>query len=44
MKGHLHMTYSGLEDFGLRWENGLLVTAKGAEMMSNKYMDIYEIE
>jgi Xaa-Pro aminopeptidase len=31
-------------DFGLRWENGLLVTAKGAEMMSNKHMDIYEIE
>jgi Xaa-Pro aminopeptidase len=31
-------------DFGLRWENGLLVTAKGAEMMSKSHMEIIEIE
>jgi Xaa-Pro aminopeptidase len=31
-------------DFGLRWENGLLVTANGAEMMSKSHMEVYEIE
>jgi len=30
-------------DFGLRWENGLLVTATGSEMMSKSHMDIIEI-
>jgi Xaa-Pro aminopeptidase len=31
-------------DFGLRWENGLLVTAGGSEMMSKSKMEVIEIE
>ncbi|MCK4276555.1 MAG: aminopeptidase P family protein, partial [Phycisphaerae bacterium] len=30
-------------DFGLRWENGLLVTADGAQMMSDANMEIIEL-
>ncbi len=30
--------------FGLRWENGMRVTKDGCELMSNKHMDIYELE
>ncbi len=31
-------------DFGLRWENGLLVTEKGGQLLSTEYMDIVELE
>ncbi len=31
-------------DFGLRWENGVRVTADGNEMMSNAHMEIIELE
>jgi Xaa-Pro aminopeptidase len=30
--------------FGLRWENGMRVTKDGCELMSNKHMEIYELE
>jgi Xaa-Pro aminopeptidase len=30
-------------DFGLRWENGVRVTATGVEMLSNRNMEIIEL-
>ena len=31
-------------EFGLRWENGARVTASGVELLSNRFMDIIELE
>jgi Xaa-Pro aminopeptidase len=31
------------QDFGLRWENGVVITKKGVEKLSSKYMKIIEV-
>ena len=31
------------KDFGLRWENGVIITEKGVEKLSSKFMKIIEI-
>jgi len=36
-------TFLYTQDFGLRWENGVRVTADGVEMLSNKFLKVIEL-
>ena len=36
-------TFLYTKDYGLRWENGIVITGKGAELMSKKNMKILEV-
>jgi Xaa-Pro aminopeptidase len=31
------------KDFGLRWENGVIINEKGVEKLSSKFMKVIEI-
>jgi len=37
-------TFLQSPDFGLRWENGVRITADGVETLSNAFMDILEVD
>jgi Xaa-Pro aminopeptidase len=36
-------TFFHTQDFGLRWENGVIIKEQGVEMLSQKYMKIIEL-
>jgi len=36
-------TFLYTEDYGLRWEDGVRVTASGVEMLSNKFLEVLEL-